>query len=120
VQAATVNGQVVVSTSGTVQASTVNGSIDAALLNPTWTTPPAFTAVNGKIKVEVPCNVRADIKAETRNGRVVAEVPDFNGTATEQSLDGSIGSSSGRSGGAPSPIFIRTVNGSIELRQQKY
>ncbi len=115
VQAATVNGQVVVSTSGTVQASTVNGSIDAALLNGIWTKPPEFSAVNGKIKVDIPCNVKSGVKAETKNGRVVADVSGFRGTATEQSLAGTIGRAPS---GSASPILIRTVNGSIELRQK--
>jgi hypothetical protein len=115
VEAATVNGQVKVSTSGTVQASTVNGSIEAALLNGIWTRPPEFTAVNGKIKVDIPTNVKSGVQAETKNGKIVAKVPGFRGTATDQTLAGTIG----RSAGGSSPIRIRTVNGSIEL-EQKY
>jgi hypothetical protein len=114
VEAATVNGQVKVSTSGTVQASTVNGSIEAALTNGIWTRPPEFTAVNGKIKVDIPTNVRSGVQAETKNGRIVADVAGFRGTATDHSLAGTIG----RSAGGTNPIRIRTVNGSIELHQK--
>jgi DUF4097 and DUF4098 domain-containing protein YvlB len=114
VQAATVNGQVSVSTSGTVHATTVNGSIDAALLHGIWTKAPEFSAVNGKIRVGIPGNLASSVNAETRNGRIVASVPSFKGTATEQVLTGTIGR---RGGSNCSPIMIRTVNGSIELRQ---
>ena len=54
VQAFTVNGQVRVSTTGTLQAKTVNGSIDAALLKPFWSKPPELSTVNGGIRLVLP------------------------------------------------------------------
>lgn len=113
VEAATVNGGVLISTSGTVQASTVNGSIDASLTKPFWSKAPEFSAVNGRISVRIPTNVRSGISAETRNGRIVTDVPKFRGTATEQKLEGRIGAASGCR-----PMILRTVNGTIELRER--
>jgi len=113
VDATTVNGGVVVSTSGIVQARTVNGSIDAALLKPFWAGAPEFSAINGRIKVTVPTKVNLDVHAETRNGRIVTNVPDFRGVSTEQRLDGHVGGS----GGTGNRLVIRTLNGTIELRQ---
>jgi len=115
VDAATVNGGVSVSTSGTVKASTVNGSIDASLLKPFWSKAPEFSTVNGRISVQIPHQVKASVQAETRNGTVVSSVPGFRGKATEQTLNGQIGGGSGSGSG---PMTMRSVNGSIELRQK--
>jgi hypothetical protein len=90
----------------------VNGSIRAQLSGPFWTRPPEFSAVNGGISLDIPTNVRADVRAETKNGKVVSDVAGFHGTATEQVLHGSIG------GGSPSPLVLRTINGTIELKQR--
>ena len=114
VNAETVNGAVVISTTGAAQAKTVNGSIRASLLKPFWRKASEFSAVNGGISVHIPTNVRAGVQAETRNGRIVSEVSDFEGTATEQSLAGTIGRGSGGSNG----LIIRTINGTIELKQR--
>jgi hypothetical protein len=111
IEASTVNGSVVLSTSGTAQARTVNGSIRAHLSRPFWTKPPEFSAVNGGISLDIPTNVRAGVRAETKNGRVVSQIAGFHGTATEQVLHGTIG------GGSAVPLVLRTVNGTIELKQ---
>jgi hypothetical protein len=113
VDATTVNGAVIVSTSGTVQAHTVNGSIEASLMKPFWSKSPEFSAVNGKISVKIPTNVQSAVRAETRNGKIVTDVPKFRGKATEQLLDGQIGGA-----GGCSQMIIRTINGTIELRQR--
>lgn len=114
VNAETVNGTVVISTTGTATAKTVNGSIKAKLLKPFWRKSPEFSAVNGGISVHIPRNVRTGVVAETRNGRIVSDVPDFRGAATEQTLEGTIG----RSSGAGNGLVIRTINGGIELKQR--
>jgi DUF4097 and DUF4098 domain-containing protein YvlB len=112
IEATTVNGSVVLSTSGTAQARTVNGSIRAHLSRPFWTRPPEFSAVNGGITLDIPTNVHAALRAETKNGKVVSDVAGFHGTATEQAMHGSIG------GGSASPLVLRTINGTIELKQR--
>jgi len=114
--ARTVNGTIEAHRlSSDVQATTVNGSIDAALLHGIWTKAPEFSAVNGKILIDIPNNTRTGVNAETRNGRIVASLPGFRGTSTEQVLSGTIGRAAG--GANCLPILIRAVNGSIELRQ---
>ncbi|MBC7926905.1 MAG: hypothetical protein H7039_14730, partial [Bryobacteraceae bacterium] len=113
-EAATVNGEVLVSTSGTAHVHTVNGSIEAWLLRPFWEKAPEFTAVNGRISIRVPENAGYRLRAETRNGKVVSALRGFRGKATEQSMDGQIGV-----GGSGSPMIIRTLNGAIELRQKR-
>jgi hypothetical protein len=113
VEAYTVNGTVEISTTGTAQARTVNGSIRAQLLKPFWSKPPEFSTVNGAITLHIPTDVSTDVKAETRNGKVVTEVP-FRGDSTDQTLDGKIG----RGGGPGNPLLLRSINGSIEIRQR--
>jgi len=115
VSAETVNGAVEISTTGTAQAKTVNGSIRACLLKPFWKKSPEFSAVNGGISVNIPKNVTAGVRAETRNGRIVSQVSNFRGTETEHTLDGTIGRGGG--GGAGNGLVIRTINGTIELKQ---
>jgi hypothetical protein len=113
IDASTVNGGVTLSTSGTAQARTVNGSIRAQLSRPFWNKAPEFSAVNGGISLNIPTNVRAGVRAETKNGKVVSDVAGFRGKATEQSLEGSIGG-----GGTENPVLLRTINGTIELKQR--
>lgn len=114
VTASTVNGRVSISTSGTAHARTVNGSIHALLLKPFWNRAPEFSAVNGGITVSIPTDVSADVQAETRNGRIVADVPGFRGSSSEQNLQGRFGNG----GGGRNPLVIRTINGTIDLKQR--
>jgi DUF4097 and DUF4098 domain-containing protein YvlB len=111
VEAFTVNGGVNVSTSGTVKAHAVNGSIEADLLNPSWSKGPELSTVNGGITVRVPTGATGAVKAETRNGKVVSKLATFAGTTTEQSVEGELG----RGGG--DPLTIRAINGTIELQE---
>jgi hypothetical protein len=113
IDASTVNGPVVLSTSGTAQARTVNGHIRAWLSRPFWSRAPEFSAVNGGISLHIPTNARAGVRAETKNGRIVSDVPGFRGVSTEQALEGSIGG-----GGSANPLVLRTINGTIELKQR--
>jgi hypothetical protein len=114
VEASTVNGRVAVSTTGSVRASTVNGSIVAKLLKPFWRMAPRFSAVNGPISVVIPANVKTGIRAETRNGKIVQDLPAFRGASSDQKLDGTVGSGAGTA----NPLVIRTINGAIELKQR--
>ena len=114
VYATTVNGKVVISTSGTAEASTVNGSIVAKLLKPFWKKAPQFSAVNGGISVIIPPNVKTGIHAETRNGKIVKSLTAVRGAATDQKIDGTVG----RGAGGCNPLVIRTINGAIELKQR--
>ena len=114
VDASTVNGRVSISTTGTAQASTVNGSIVAKLMKPFWKKAPQFSAVNGGISVVIPPNVRTGIRAETRNGTIVKDLSAFRGAASDQKLTGTVGGGSG----SANPLVIRTINGPIELKQR--
>lgn len=111
VDASTVNGDVDVSTRGVAEASTVNGSIRAALGRADWTGTMSFHTVNGGITLEVPGNFAANVEAKTVNGSIETDFPiTVRGRFGSRTLRGTIGE-----GGRD--LEIETVNGSIRLRR---
>ena len=110
VEAHTVNGKIVVSTSGVALADTVNGSIHASMGNGAWVRSRRFATVNGSIEVELPSNASADLDASTVHGRIVTDFPlTVRGEFVGRSIHGTLGSG-GRG------LKITTVNGNITLR----
>src|SRR5438552_10240011 len=74
VRASTVNGDVVVETSGVAEATTVNGGISVVLGAPPRA-PVAFTTTNGKVTLTLPAGTDADVEAETVMGSLSASFP---------------------------------------------
>ena len=110
-EAHTVNGDVVLSTTGTAQGETVNGSITASLgkINSALN----FSTVNGTISLEVPRAAAARIHAKTLNGPIRTDFRlAVGGHFPSQHADGIIGC------GGPE-LRIATVNGGINLRRSK-
>ena len=87
----TVNGDVRVTASGIVEATTVNGSIVATMGRSDWTNELEFNTVNGSIDSDFPITI--------------------SGKVTPQNLRGRVGQ-----GGRD--LSIETVNGSIRLRKR--
>jgi hypothetical protein len=112
VEAYTVNGQVRISTTGSAQARTVNGSITASLLNPFWRKPPQFSTVNGGITLSVPADLNTFLRAETRNGKVLTDFSGLRGKITDQRIEANIGA-----GNCLAPLTLHTINGTIQLRR---
>jgi len=111
VELTTVNGGVDVSTTGLARASTVNGSIDAALGRTDWAGSLEFTTVNGSITVEVPEGLSADLEATTVNGAISTDFPlTISGRLSPRRLRGTIGDGGRR-------LRLTTVNGAIRLRR---
>ena len=109
VHASTVNGDVDVATRGVAEASTVNGSIRAALGRADWTGTMEFSTVNGGVTLEVPASFNADIEAATVNGTIETDFPiTVQGKFGSRRLKGTIGTG-GRG------LEVETVNGSIRL-----
>lgn len=108
----TVNGDVSVDAAGTVEASSVNGSIDATSGTNTWDGTLKFSTVNGGITLRVPDGLNADLRASTVNGRITTDFPvTVTGSMSPRSLKGRIGT-----GGRD--LDMETVNGSIEIRKK--
>lgn len=107
----TVNGSVDVSAAGHVEASTVNGSIRAAMGRADWESTAKFSTVNGGITLTLPPSLSADVRAETVNGDLETDFPlTVTGRFGPRHLHGTIGNG-GRS------LELSTVNGSIHLRK---
>jgi hypothetical protein len=107
----TVNGSVDVSAAGHVEASTVNGSIRAAMGRADWESTAKFSTVNGGITLTLPPTLSADVRAETVNGEMDTDFPlTVMGKFGPRHLRGTIGNG-GRS------LELSTVNGSIHLRK---
>ena len=105
------NGSVRVSSSGLVDAETVNGSIEARLGRADWEGELQFETVNGEITVVLPADVDAEVRAETVNGQIETDFPlTVRGRWGPKEMRGTIGEG-GRT------LRLETVNGSIRLRR---
>ena len=110
-EAHTVNGDLLLSTAGTAQGETVNGTIVASIGSMARAS--KFSTVNGAITLAMPTCVRARVHAVTLNGRIRSEFPlAVSGASPARQATGSIGR------GGPD-LTIATVNGSIHLKQKK-
>ena len=107
----TVNGGIEVAADGIVEASTVNGSIRAAMGRADWGGDLEFHTVNGSITVELPAGVGAEVRASTVNGGLETDFPlTIQGRWGPRQLTGTIGDGGHR-------LDLETVNGSIRLKR---
>lgn len=111
VTAATVNGQIVLSTNSPASAATVNGSILAALGNVGWEGSREFRAVNGSVDLQIPAGAAAAVRANTVWGFITNDFGlEVHRTVVAGWMAGDI------NGGGPR-LALTTVNGSIHLRK---
>lgn len=111
VDAASVNGNVKVATSGLSKASTVNGSIEVTIGSSNWTDALHFKTVNGSIDVTLPASTNADIHATTVSGSLKSDFAlTVSGRVEPREMNARIGSGGHR-------IELSTVNGAITLHQ---
>ncbi len=109
VGAKSVNGDIEISTTRFAEASTVNGSIDAAMERYNIEAGLSFSTVNGSISLDLPDDVNADLDARWVNGRLEADLPfRLIGRASRHSAKGVLGE------GGPE-LNLKTVNGSIHV-----
>jgi hypothetical protein len=109
VGARSVNGDIEISTTGFAEASTVNGSIEAAMERYNIEAGLSFSTVNGSISLDLPDDVDADLDARWVNGRLEADLPfELVGRVSRHSARGVLGD------GGPE-LNLKTVNGSIHV-----
>ena len=109
VEVETVNGSVLLSTTGRGEARTVNGSIKARL-GTLGAGDLEFATVNGEIELEMPEGLDADVNASTVNGDIASDFPlTVKGRFGPRRLHGTLGK-----GGRE--LKLETVNGGIHLR----
>ncbi|MDX1622883.1 MAG: hypothetical protein R3199_02765 [Gemmatimonadota bacterium] len=112
VTVSTVNGGIEVTGTGTVEANTVNGSIEAVTGAARWDGDLEFETVNGSITVTLPADASARVRAETVNGRLDTDFPlTVEGRWGPRRMEGTIG------GGGGGTLRLETVNGAIRLRR---
>ena len=108
VVATSVNGDVEVETTGSAEASTVNGDVRATF--DVMREDARFETVNGSVVLDVADDLNADLDASWVNGDLESDLPlRLNGRLGRRQAQGMLGD------GGPE-LRVRTVNGSIRIR----
>jgi hypothetical protein len=108
-EVSTVNGDVRVVAAGIVRASTVNGQIDVSMGKADWSGTVELSTVNGSIRATLPASFSAVVNGSTVNGNIESEFPlTVQGKFGPRNVHGTIGSG-GRT------LDLETVNGSITI-----
>ena len=108
--ASTVNGSVTVATSGTARATTVNGTIKAAMGQaPNGA---KYSTVNGDVTLQLPASANATVRASTVSGSIRSDFP------LTISTEPGPQRASGTLGAGGQPLEISTVNGGITLARR--
>ncbi len=105
--ASTVNGSVTVATSGSARATTVNGTINAAM----GRAPSGgkFSTVNGQVTLQLPAATNATVRVSTVSGEIRSDFPlQIDADRGPKHAEGVIGSGGQR-------LDISTVNGAVTL-----
>jgi hypothetical protein len=111
VDAETVDGSITISTTGAVQAQTVDGDIRVVLEKGGWTSPLEFRTTDGDITVDFPAAGSAVVRAQTVDGEIKSDFPlTLEERMTRKRLTGTIGR------GGPE-LRLTTVDGTIRLRK---
>jgi DUF4097 and DUF4098 domain-containing protein YvlB len=111
VHASCVNGRIEArNLQGRTELNTVNGSLDAQIEQMPSSTL-AFKSVNGGVRVTLPSDAKADVKASTISGGISN---DFGLSVSRHQYVGQ--SLHGELGGGGTQVKVSTVNGGIEIR----
>jgi DUF4097 and DUF4098 domain-containing protein YvlB len=111
--AATINGTITVSTTGSLQATTLRGSIGGVMGRIGWSGVRALDTSDGDIDLQIPADANVSVRASAFRGTITSDFP-LNITTTrwgDSSIaDGTLGAD-GRS------LRISTGKGNITLRK---
>lgn len=111
--ATTVNGSIDIVTDGIAEASTVNGSIAAAVGETNWGRALRFSTVNGSIRVAIRRDADVQVRGSTMNGRIATDFPlSITQAGFTRQMRGSLGSGTWN-------LLLSTVNGDIALREHR-
>jgi DUF4097 and DUF4098 domain-containing protein YvlB len=97
---------------GSVAASTTNGSISISLDDFSRDDRLDFNTTNGSIKLYLPSEVKADVRASTVNGSIRTDFPlTIQGRISRKRLNGEINGGGGT-------IELSTVNGGVSIYEK--
>src|SRR5438552_3837171 len=114
--ATSVNGRVQVETSSWAEAKSVNGAVNVRMGKADWPDELRIESVNGRIRLELPADLNADVTFQTLNGNVESDFPFTVGAGNH--ITGRPGTHlTGKIGNGGRQLELKTVNGSIELRK---
>lgn len=97
---------------GSARCSTTNGSINVSFLDVIENDEMDFTSTNGSIKIYLPEDTKAEIKAKTTNGSIKCDLP-----VTEKYGRSKKQMNADINGGGDLSIYIKTTNGSIKISE---
>lgn len=129
-EAETSNGAItIVDAAGPVVAHSLNGRLTASFARIAAAKPMSFSTLNGRIDLTLPSSARADLKISNRRGETYSDFELMVATAVTQSASGRENGpryklnmehivAAKLNGGGPE-ISLRSVNGSIYIRQAK-
>jgi len=103
-----VSGRIRVNSDSSVEAETVNGSIEARMSKADWSGTLNFSSVNGTVEVALPPNASADVEADTMNGSIRSEFEMNYREMTRRHIEARIGD-----GGRK--LKLSTVNGRLAI-----
>ena len=112
VLANTVNGDVLVQSSGPIRATTVSGNVDATIGSATASQDIELTTVNGSVTASAPSGINALFNASTVNGSIQSDFPiTVEGRFGPRNVSATLGNGGRR-------LHMTTVNGSITLKKE--
>jgi len=115
VEAATVSGDIRISTTDVASANTVSGSIEASLGRTDWSGSLRFNSVSGDITVALPDNPSLDVRFNSLSGDIQSDFP-----LTIQGRRSFVGSNlRGAVGGGGPELRINTVSGDLRLLKKR-
>jgi DUF4097 and DUF4098 domain-containing protein YvlB len=111
IQASTVNGSIVAAGTGSIVASTVSGNVDATIAAAGGTQNIDLKTVNGSVSAAAPTGLNAVVSASTINGGIESDFPlTVQGRIGMRSVNGTLGSGGRR-------INMTTINGNVILKK---
>ena len=111
-----VNGRMRVETSSWAEATSLNGAVNVRMGKVDWPDELRIESVNGRIHLELPADLNAEVSFQTLNGNVQSDFPFTIGAGNH--ISGPVGTHiTGKIGNGGRRLELKTVNGSIELRK---
>jgi hypothetical protein len=108
VDAVTLSGSVRASAAGSVQATTLSGTLDVAMGRTAWAGTLALRSMSGTIRVRLPDNASTEVRASSMSGSIRSDFPLEVG---RRSAQGTIGTGGRR-------LELQTMSGAIRLERE--